>query len=189
MAEKLYDADWIAAVVGQFASAVQRQAQTDESTGAREPVLAGLRTRGAHLAERVAQRLRDECGLEIPVAHLDVTFYRDDLHRHPVRLSRGTNLIESIDARTVILIDDVLYTGRTIRAAMDLLMDFGRPARIRLYSVVERVGARELPIAADEVGARVGDEDGDGTPARAGNVRVRLVEEDGVDEVVREGGG
>jgi pyrimidine operon attenuation protein/uracil phosphoribosyltransferase len=183
MAEKLYDANWIAQVIGQFAAAVEQQAQADKDAGAPMPVLAGLRTRGAHLAERVAKRLKDDSDLDVPVAHLDVTFYRDDLDRRPVQLSHGTDMNESIDERTVILIDDVLHTGRTIRAAMDLLMDFGRPARIRLFSVVERADTRELPIAPDQVGARVGE---DGTVA---TVRVRLQEEDGVDEVVLENAG
>jgi pyrimidine operon attenuation protein/uracil phosphoribosyltransferase len=178
--EKLYDADWLAQVLGRFAAAATAQAARDKEAGAAVPVLAGLRTRGAHLAERVATRLQEDGGSELPVAHLDVTLYRDDLNRRPVKvIYRGTELNESIDDRTVILIDDVLHTGRTIRAAMDLLMDFGRPARIRLYSVIDRQGARELPIAADEIGGVV-------ETAQPGTVRVRMKEEDGEDEVVLE---
>ncbi len=174
---RLYDSAWLNQVIDTFAAAVAEQARAAEEAGQPLPVLAGLRTRGAHLADRVAARLRERGGPTLPVAYLDVTLYRDDLGRRPMKLDQGTELNVSVDDRLVVLIDDVLYTGRSARGALHLLFDFGRPARVRLYSVIDRVGERELPITADLAGARI---------EQTGSVRVRLVEEDGVDEVVLE---
>jgi pyrimidine operon attenuation protein/uracil phosphoribosyltransferase len=137
----------------------------------------GIRTRGVPLARRLARLVKEASGVELPVGALDITLYRDDLETiapHPVL--RGTEIPFSIDGRTVILTDDVLFTGRTARAALDELIDFGRPARIELAVVVDR-GHRELPIRADYAGRVL-------TTGRDEIVQVRLREEDGADEVV-----
>ncbi len=169
----LYDAEWIKTVTGQLADAALA-----EPVEPGDIVLAGVRTRGADLAERLAAELASR-GHEIPVALLDVTPYRDDLAQGGVKaLKGGTQMTMSIDGKLVIIVDDVLSSGRTARAAMDLLMDFGRPRIVRLYALVERTD-RELPIRADAVGAQAETGPGD-------SVRVHLSETDGVDEVVIE---
>ena len=139
--------------------------------------LVGIRTRGVPLARRLARSMKKAAGVEPPVGALDITLYRDDLTTiapHPVL--KGTDIPCSIDGRTVVLVDDVLYTGRTVRAALDELIDFGRPARIKLAVVVDR-GHRELPIRADFVGRTL-------TTARDEVVQVLVREEDGEDRVV-----
>jgi pyrimidine operon attenuation protein/uracil phosphoribosyltransferase len=139
--------------------------------------LVGIRTRGVPLARRLARSMKKAAGVEPPVGALDITLYRDDLTTiapHPVL--KGTDIPCSIDGRTVVLVDDVLYTGRTVRAALDELIDFGRPARIKLAVVVDR-GHRELPIRADFVGRTL-------TTAREEVVQVLVREEDGEDRVV-----
>ena len=141
-------------------------------------VLVGVRSRGVPLAARLA-RIGGELagGVAPPVGALDITLYRDDLTAlapHPV--VRGTDIPGSIDDRTVILVDDVLYTGRTARAALDELIDFGRPARIELAVLVDR-GRRELPIQPDYVGKQV-------TTRLDENVEVSVQEQDGADRVV-----
>ncbi len=128
------------------------------------------------LARRIAAAILENEGVEVPVGALDITFYRDDLSlvaQQPV--VKGTELPSGIDGRTVILVDDVLYTGRTIRAAMDALVDFGRPQAIRLAVLVDR-GHRELPIRADHVGKNV-------PTSREELVKVHLEETDGEDGV------
>jgi pyrimidine operon attenuation protein/uracil phosphoribosyltransferase len=140
-------------------------------------VLVGVRTRGVPLARRLARLIGEGAGTEPPVGALDITLYRDDLTvvaPHP--LLKGTEIPVSLDERAVVLTDDVLFTGRTVRAALDELVDFGRPARIELAVVVDR-GHRELPIRADYVGRSV-------TTAREDAVQVLLAEEDGEDSVV-----
>jgi pyrimidine operon attenuation protein / uracil phosphoribosyltransferase len=149
---------------------VEKQAGTDGL------ILIGIQRRGVPLARRIADAIRDNEGVDIPVGALDITFYRDDLSliaQQPV--VKGTELPSAIDARTVVLVDDVLYTGRTIRAAMDALVDFGRPQAIRLAVLVDR-GHRELPIRADHVGKNV-------PTSREEIVRVHLEETDGEDGV------
>jgi len=139
--------------------------------------LVGVRTRGVPLARRLARSIKAAAGVEPAVGALDITLYRDDLTTiapHPVL--KGTDIPVSIDGRTVVLVDDVLYTGRTVRAALDELIDFGRPARIQLAVVVDR-GHRELPIRADFVGRTV-------TTARQEVVQVLVREEDGEDRVL-----
>ena len=131
------------------------------------------------LARRIAGFIAEHEGVSLPVGALDITFYRDDLSmvaHQPV--VKGTDLPFDPNGLTVVLLDDVLYTGRTIRAAMDALMDFGRPTAIRLAVLVDR-GHRELPIRADHVGKNV-------PTSRDETIKVRLVETDGVDEVVIE---
>src|SRR4029077_20197205 len=139
------------------------------------------RTRGVPIARRIATAIRDISGHEIPTGALDITLYRDDLMRTsvgPQPLVRRTEIPFSIDGRHILLVDDVLYTGRTVRAALDALIDFGRPSSIQLIVLVDR-GHRELPIRADYVGKNLP------TSPRE-SVQVRVRESDGIDEVVVE---
>jgi pyrimidine operon attenuation protein/uracil phosphoribosyltransferase len=141
--------------------------------------LVGIRTRGVPLARRVARTLKEITHDDVATGALDITLYRDDLMRHavgPQPLVRRTEIPFSIDERKIILVDDVLYTGRTIRAALDALIDFGRPKAIQLICLVDR-GHRELPIKADYVGKNL-------PTSLSESVQVRLQEIDGVDEVV-----
>jgi pyrimidine operon attenuation protein/uracil phosphoribosyltransferase len=145
--------------------------------GTAELALVGVQRRGVPLAERLAESIADHEGATIPVGAIDITFYRDDLSmvaHQPV--VKGTELPFDPNGLTIVLVDDVLYTGRTIRAAMDALMDFGRPRAIRLAVLVDR-GHRELPIRADHVGKNV-------PTSREEVVHVRLREVDGRDDVV-----
>jgi pyrimidine operon attenuation protein / uracil phosphoribosyltransferase len=154
----------------------------ERNRGLDDIALVGIRTRGVPIARRLGQLLRDINGDHVPVGALDITLYRDDLMRSPVGpqpLVRRTEIAFSIDDRRILLVDDVLYTGRTIRAALDALIDFGRPRAIQLVVLVDR-GHRELPIKADYVGKNVP------TSLRE-SVQVRLQEIDGVDETVIEG--
>ncbi len=141
--------------------------------------LVGIRTRGVHIARRLARTLKDITGDDVATGALDITLYRDDLMRNavgPQPLVRRTEIQFSIDGRTILLVDDVLYTGRTTRAALDALIDFGRPKEIQLVVLVDR-GHRELPIKADYVGKNL-------PTSREESVQVRLQESDGQDEVV-----
>jgi pyrimidine operon attenuation protein / uracil phosphoribosyltransferase len=154
----------------------------ERNRGLDELALVGIRTRGVPLARRIAQALKDINGDEVPTGALDITLYRDDLMRHPVGpqpLVRRTEIPFSIDDRKIMLVDDVLYTGRTIRAALDALIDFGRPRVIQLIALVDR-GHRELPIKADYVGKNL-------PTSLKQSVQVRLQEIDGTDEIVIEG--
>ena len=139
--------------------------------------LVGVRSRGVPLARRLARRLEEATGNTPPVGALDITLYRDDFTTIAAQpITRGTDIPFSIDARTVVLVDDVLFTGRTVRAALDQLIDFGRPARIELAVLVDR-GHRELPIRADYAGKTM-------TTAHEEVVQVLLEEEDGRDAVL-----
>lgn len=152
---------------------VEKQAGTDGL------VLVGIQRRGVPLARRIADAIEEHEGVRLAVGALDITFYRDDLSmvaQQPV--VKGTDLPFDLNGRTVVLVDDVLYTGRTIRAAMDALVDFGRPQAIRLAVLVDR-GHRELPIRADHVGKNV-------PTSREEQVRVHLGELDGEDGVTIE---
>jgi pyrimidine operon attenuation protein/uracil phosphoribosyltransferase len=143
-----------------------------------ELALVGIRTRGVPLARRIAQSVREINQHEIPTGALDITLYRDDLMRTAVGaqpLIRRTEIPFSIDDRRILLVDDVLYTGRTIRAALDALIEFGRPKAIQLIVLVDR-GHRELPIKADYVGKNL-------PTAPSESVQVHLTEIDGRDEV------
>ena len=149
---------------------VEKQAGTDGL------VLIGIQRRGVPLARRIAAAILEHEGAEVPVGALDITFYRDDLSlvaQQPV--VKGTELPSGIDGKTIVLVDDVLYTGRTIRAAMDALREFGRPQAVRLAVLVDR-GHRELPIRADHVGKNV-------PTSREEIVKVRVHEVDGEDAV------
>jgi len=155
----------------------------ERNRGLEELALVGIRSRGVPLARRIAEAVLGISGVRIPVGSLDITLYRDDLMRHavgPQPVVRRTEIPFSIDDRRLLLVDDVLYTGRTVRAALDALIDFGRPKSIQLIVLVDR-GHRELPIKADYVGKNLP------TSARE-SVQVRVQEIDGLDEVVVEGG-
>ena len=138
-------------------------------------VLIGIRTRGVPLAARLATRIKSQTGAETPVGTIDITLYRDDFKAPRGRSVQATHIPCPLDARHVVLVDDVLFTGRTIRAAMDALTDFGRPLSIQLAVLVDR-GRRELPIQADYIGASL-------ATAGSDQVRVQLNEMDGKDTV------
>ncbi|WP_435005346.1 bifunctional pyr operon transcriptional regulator/uracil phosphoribosyltransferase PyrR [Tundrisphaera lichenicola] len=140
--------------------------------------LVGVRSRGVPIAERIAEKLGAILGQPVPVGALDITLYRDDLdggNRWPVLL--GTEIPFPVDGAEIVLVDDVLYTGRTVRAALNAVCDLGRPARVRLVALVDR-GHRELPIRADVVGLQI-------ETKRSETVRVRVRPVDPVDEIVR----
>ena len=142
-------------------------------------VLLGIPTRGVALATRLARTIAEAEGTSVPVGSLDVTMYRDDLRRQPTRAVGRTEIPFPIDGAVVVLVDDVLYSGRTVRAALDALGDLGRPRAVRLAVLVDR-GHRELPIRADHVGTDLVTRDDE-------RVRVRLAEVDGVSEVTISG--
>jgi pyrimidine operon attenuation protein/uracil phosphoribosyltransferase len=155
----------------------------ERNRGVDQVAVVGVRSRGVPLARRIARSLKDITGDDVPTGTLDITLYRDDLMRQavgPQPIVRKTEIPFSIDDRTLILVDDVLYTGRTTRAALDALIDFGRPKQIQLVVLVDR-GHRELPIKADYVGKNI-------PTAREQSVQVRLLETDGADEVTIEDG-
>ncbi len=140
-------------------------------------VLVGIRTRGVPLAEALAAEIRRLEEVELPIGVLDITLYRDDLSTiGPQPVVRDTRLPGSIDGKVLVLCDDVLYTGRTIRAALDALIDYGRPAAVHLAVLVDRVGLRQLPIQADVVGREA-------TTTLDQTVKVRFQSVDGVDSV------
>lgn len=139
-------------------------------------VLVGIPTRGSHLARRIADIISRIEGVEVPVGSLDVTMYRDDLAHHPTRTPLPTDMpVTGIDGATVVLVDDVLYSGRTVRAALDALNDHGRPQVVRLAALIDR-GHRELPIRADYIGKNL-------PSAKHERIAVRLAEHDGEDSV------
>lgn len=137
--------------------------------------LAGIVTRGSVMASRLAERIKSIEGAEVPVGTVDISFYRDDVATHVSPEVHRTDIPFDVDGRTVVLVDDVLFTGRTIRAAMDAVMDYGRPDSIQLAVLVDR-GHRELPIRADYVGKNV-------PTSRRERVKVSFAETDGRDAV------
>lgn len=148
----------------------------EANRGASGLVLVGIPTRGSMLAERIAQNISRIEGVKVPAYRLDVTMYRDDLAQNPTRTPQPTDMpVEGIDGSTVVLVDDVLYSGRTVRAALDALNDHGRPRAVRLAALIDR-GHRELPIRADFIGKNL-------PSAHHERISVRLAEHDGVDEV------
>ena len=154
----------------------------ERNRGVEELALVGIRTRGVPIARRLAQIIHDISDVEIPTGALDITLYRDDLMRHAIGaqpIIRKTEIPFSIDDKRILLVDDVLYTGRTIRAALDALIEFGRPRSIQLIVLVDR-GHRELPIKADYVGKNL-------PTASSQSVQVHLTEIDGQDEVEIQG--
>jgi len=151
----------------------------ERNKGAKNLVLVGLRTRGVYLARRIAKIIEEVEGVKLPVGELDVTLYRDDFRtrlKQPV--VQITHIPFPIDEMNVVLVDDVFFTGRTVRAALDALMDFGRPQTIQLAELIDR-GHRELPVRADYVGKNV-------PTSESEEIAVRMEEVDGVDEVTIE---
>ncbi|KJS75308.1 MAG: bifunctional pyrimidine regulatory protein PyrR uracil phosphoribosyltransferase [Desulfotomaculum sp. BICA1-6] len=166
------DSDGIRRVITRIAHEI-----IERNKGTGDLVLIGIRRRGVPLARRLADKIKEIEGSLVPVGVLDITLYRDDLttmgHQPIVR---QTEVTFSIDGKRVVLVDDVLFTGRTIRAALDAIIDLGRPRYIQLAALVDR-GHRELPIRADYVGKNV-------PTSRREEVAVRLTETDEIDEVV-----
>ena len=153
----------------------------ERNKGAQDLLLLGIPTRGVPLAKRIAARIASVEGVDVPVGSLDVTMYRDDLRMRPARTLLPTDIPSGgIEGKTVVLVDDVLFSGRTIRAALDAMNDLGRPRSVRLAVLVDR-GHRELPIRADFVGKNL-------PTSLLEAVRVRLEEFDGEDAVVISGG-
>jgi pyrimidine operon attenuation protein/uracil phosphoribosyltransferase len=145
--------------------------------------LVGIHTRGVPLAQRIRRLVEERSGVELALGQLDITFHRDDVHvrggsapRRPQPIVRDTKLDFELEGRTVILVDDVLYTGRTIRAAIDALIEYGRPARVQLAVLADR-GHRELPIRPDYVGKNL-------PTSHSDRIQVELVEVDEVDRVI-----
>ncbi len=147
----------------------------ERNRGAEDLVIVGIHTRGVHLARRIAANLAEFEGVEVPVATLDISLYRDDIRGPGQHKLQPTDIPMGIQGKRVILVDDVLYTGRTVRAAMDALVDFGRPRQVQLAILLDR-GHRELPIRADYVGQNL-------PTSIHERVKVRLMETDGADEV------
>jgi pyrimidine operon attenuation protein/uracil phosphoribosyltransferase len=171
------DADRIARSLLRIAHEV-----VERNRGVDDLALIGIRARGVPIAARLAAHLKALTGVDVPTGALDITLYRDDLMRHavgPQPVIRRTEVPFSIDDKLILLVDDVLYTGRTTRAALDALIDFGRPRAIQLVVLVDR-GHRELPVRADYVGRNI-------PTSRQQSVQVRLTEIDGKDEVEVEG--
>jgi pyrimidine operon attenuation protein/uracil phosphoribosyltransferase len=163
---------------GQLGRALMRMAHEiiEHTEGAVDLALVGMQTRGVHLARRLADAIGRNTGQEIPVGALDVTLYRDDFRNRDKRPEvRPSDIPFDVDGRTLVLVDDVLFTGRTVRAALDSLMDYGRPRAIRLAVLIDR-GHRELPIRADYVGQEI-------RTAEGQEILVRVREEDGEDAV------
>jgi pyrimidine operon attenuation protein/uracil phosphoribosyltransferase len=148
----------------------------ERNGGAKDLAFVGLRTRGVTLAHRLASAITRIDGSTLPVGALDITLYRDDLDLRGVPVLRGTDIAFSIKGKAVILVDDVLFTGRTIRAALDAIIDLGRPQSVQLAILIDR-GHRELPIRPDYVGKNL-------PTSRRESVAVRLREHDGEDRVV-----
>src|SRR5262245_53901436 len=170
---QVMDADRMARALTRIAHEI-----LERNRGTSDLALLGIRTRGVPLARRIAHSLTEINHADVPTGALDITLYRDDLMRHavgPQPLVRRTEIPFSIDDKRILLVDDVLYTGRTIRAALDALIDFGRPKAIQLVVLVDR-GHRELPIKADYVGKNL-------PTSLSQSVQVRLTEIDGRDEV------
>jgi pyrimidine operon attenuation protein/uracil phosphoribosyltransferase len=171
------DADRMGRTLTRIAHEIIERNRGVESLG-----LVGIRTRGVPLARRIARSLAEITHEDVPTGALDITLYRDDLMRQPIGAQpvvRSTEIPFSIDDKRILLVDDVLYTGRTIRAALDALIEFGRPKSIQLIVMVDR-GHRELPIKADYVGKNL-------PTSPSQSVQVHLTEIDGRDEVEVEG--
>jgi pyrimidine operon attenuation protein/uracil phosphoribosyltransferase len=183
VARELMSAADVTRTVARIAHQIIEKAALDAESGD-DPrvVIIGIPTRGAVLAARLAENIREFSGIEVPVGRLDITLYRDDLRHKPHRpLERTTVPDGGIDGALVILVDDVLYSGRTVRAALDSLRDLGRPAAVQLAVLVDR-GHRQLPIRADYVGKNI-------PTSRHEGVHVHLVERDGEDSVLITDGG
>jgi pyrimidine operon attenuation protein / uracil phosphoribosyltransferase len=171
------DADRVSRSLARIAHEILERNRTLE-----ELALVGIRSRGVPIARRLSAAIREISGHDVPTGALDITLYRDDLMRHAIGaqpLVRSTEIAFTIDDKRILLVDDVLYTGRTIRAALDALIEFGRPKSIQLVVLVDR-GHRELPIKADYVGKNL-------PTSPSESVQVHLTEIDGKDEVEIQG--
>jgi len=181
-AKRLLDADAISKSLSRIAHELIERNAGPEGPGLSRVALVGIQTRGVPLASRLRHLVEERSGVELPVGALDITFHRDDVHvrdgRPPDRqpVVRATSVSFPIEGMTVVLVDDVLYTGRTIRAAIDALLEFGRPGRVQLAVLVDR-GHRELPIRPDYVGKNL-------PTGRGERVQVELVEIDERDGVL-----
>ena len=181
-ARLLLDGEAIAKSLSRIAHEIIERNDGSDAAGLQHVALVGIQSRGAPLASRLRRLVEERSGVELPVGALDITFHRDDVHvrdggRPPGRqpVVRATSIPFPIEAMTVVLVDDVLYTGRTIRAAIDALLEFGRPARVQLAVLVDR-GHRELPIRPDYVGKNL-------PTGRGERIQVELVEIDERDGV------
>jgi pyrimidine operon attenuation protein / uracil phosphoribosyltransferase len=182
-ARLLLDGEAIAKSLSRIAhEIIERNGAADDGVALHQVALVGIQSRGAPLASRLRRLVEERGGVELPVGVLDITFHRDDVHvrdggRPPGRqpVVRATSISFPIEGMTVVLVDDVLYTGRTIRAAIDALLEFGRPARVQLAVLVDR-GHRELPIRPDYVGKNL-------PTGRGERIQVELVEIDERDGV------
>jgi pyrimidine operon attenuation protein / uracil phosphoribosyltransferase len=177
-AKELLDADAIQRTLSRVAHEI-----IERNDDLERVALVGIHTRGLPLAHRLRRLIEERSGVELPVGSVDITFYRDDVHirggeapLHPQPLVRATQLDFALEGMTCILVDDVLYTGRTIRAAIEALFDYGRPARVQLAVLADR-GHRELPIRPDYVGKNL-------PTSRGERVQAQLVEVDEVDRVL-----
>ena len=182
-AKQILDADAIAKSLSRIAHELIERNGMPDGPGLDRVALVGIQTRGVPLASRLRRLVEERSDVELPVGALDITFHRDDVHvrdggrlpgRQPV--VRATSIAFPIEGMTVVLVDDVLYTGRTIRAAIDALLEFGRPARVQLAVLVDR-GHRELPIRPDYVGKNL-------PTGRGERIQVELVEIDERDGVL-----
>ncbi|WP_132993474.1 bifunctional pyr operon transcriptional regulator/uracil phosphoribosyltransferase PyrR [Gordonia zhaorongruii] len=172
----LLDASDVGRTVARMAHQVIEKTALDAPDSGRV-LLIGIPTRGSSLAQRLAGKIGEFAGLSVPTGYLDITLYRDDLRDKPHRPLERTLVPEGgVDGALVILVDDVLFSGRTVRAALDALRDLGRPAAVQLAVLVDR-GHRELPLRADYVGKNI-------PTSRDEDVQVHLAEHDGLDEVV-----
>jgi len=177
------DADAISKSLSRIAHELIERSTGSDRDGLNQVSLVGIQTRGVPLASRLRRLVAERSGAELELGALDITFHRDDVHvrdggRAPGRqpVVRATSIPFSLEGKTVVLVDDVLYTGRTIRAAIDALLEFGRPARVQLAVLVDR-GHRELPIRPDYVGKNL-------PTARTERIQVELVEVDEIDRVL-----
>nr|WP_307989940.1 bifunctional pyr operon transcriptional regulator/uracil phosphoribosyltransferase PyrR [uncultured Niameybacter sp.] len=150
----------------------------EANKGANDMVLVGIETRGVPLALRLAKKIKEIENVDVPVEKINITFYRDDLEKKYAQPVAGENSVHDINDKTVILVDDVIYTGRTVRAAMDAVMDLGRPSYIKLATLIDR-GHRELPIRPDFIGKNI-------PTSKKEIVHVRIEEIDGENHVLLE---
>jgi pyrimidine operon attenuation protein/uracil phosphoribosyltransferase len=173
---ELMSAADVGRTISRIAHQIIEKTALDDPAGPPRVILLGIPTRGVTLAARLAEKIEEFAGVTVPHGALDITLYRDDLDSKPPRPLEDTSIPEDgIDGALVVLVDDVLYTGRSVRSALDALRDIGRPRAVQLAVLVDR-GHRELPLRADYVGKNV-------PTSRSENVKVRLSEIDGADGI------
>jgi pyrimidine operon attenuation protein/uracil phosphoribosyltransferase len=173
---ELMSAADVGRTISRIAHQIIEKTALDDPAGPPKVILLGIPTRGVTLAARLAEKIKEFSGVTVPRGALDITLYRDDLDFKPPRPLEDTSIPEGgIDGALVVLVDDVLYTGRSVRSALDALRDIGRPRAVQLAVLVDR-GHRELPLRADYVGKNV-------PTSRSENVKVRLIENDGADGI------